>query len=248
MPDTLTVVSVPLSRTGRYGDDIMKMFPHYLHNTASMFSDQSQRRPACVYPRPLSSRSTSWLCDLICCQVPNSFLRPNNWSANLFWTGSHKGVRKDEFECWRRWAFFGNDNSLRCKSDGRVRFLHQHLNNYLYQMCWIVLWLVHCLYFRRKNNFTIVPVMVDRWLQKRKHFMDPFLLLILQIQAICNKLTIKFVRSLKFLKSMVYWWIFRFVISSDFCHWGNRFRYTYYDQEKGAIHQSITNLDKQVVS
>lgn len=36
-----------------------------------------------------------------------------------------------------------------------------------------------------------------------------------------------------------------FVISSDFCHWGNRFRYTYYDQSKGQIYQSIQNLDKQ---
>jgi len=36
-----------------------------------------------------------------------------------------------------------------------------------------------------------------------------------------------------------------FVISSDFCHWGSRFRYTYYDQSKGAIHQSIQNLDRQ---
>ncbi|VDL99977.1 unnamed protein product [Schistocephalus solidus] len=35
-----------------------------------------------------------------------------------------------------------------------------------------------------------------------------------------------------------------FVISSDFCHWGNRFRYTYYDEKHGEIWQSIKNLDK----
>jgi len=35
-----------------------------------------------------------------------------------------------------------------------------------------------------------------------------------------------------------------FVISSDFCHWGNRFRYNYFDQSKGTIHQSIQHLDK----
>jgi AmmeMemoRadiSam system protein B len=35
-----------------------------------------------------------------------------------------------------------------------------------------------------------------------------------------------------------------FVISSDFCHWGNRFRYTYYDETKGPIYQSIQSLDK----
>ena len=30
-----------------------------------------------------------------------------------------------------------------------------------------------------------------------------------------------------------------FVISSDFCHWGDRFRYTYHDKNAGEIHQSI---------
>lgn len=37
-----------------------------------------------------------------------------------------------------------------------------------------------------------------------------------------------------------------FVISSDFCHWGQRFRYTYYDRSCGPIHRSIQNLDKMV--
>jgi len=36
-----------------------------------------------------------------------------------------------------------------------------------------------------------------------------------------------------------------FVISSDFCHWGQRFRYTHYDQECGDIYQSIEALDRQ---
>lgn len=35
-----------------------------------------------------------------------------------------------------------------------------------------------------------------------------------------------------------------FVISSDFCHWGKRFKYTYYDKNCGKIHESIENLDK----
>ncbi|KAK4472444.1 hypothetical protein MN116_003697 [Schistosoma mekongi] len=35
-----------------------------------------------------------------------------------------------------------------------------------------------------------------------------------------------------------------FVISSDFCHWGKRFQYTYYDQSKGPIWQSIQALDE----
>lgn len=36
-----------------------------------------------------------------------------------------------------------------------------------------------------------------------------------------------------------------FVISSDFCHWGKRFRYTHYDKSKGEIYQSIEDLDRQ---
>lgn len=35
-----------------------------------------------------------------------------------------------------------------------------------------------------------------------------------------------------------------FVVSSDFCHWGKRFRYTYYDKSCGKIHESIEKLDK----
>lgn len=35
-----------------------------------------------------------------------------------------------------------------------------------------------------------------------------------------------------------------FIVSSDFCHWGQRFRYTYYDRSCGPIYKSIENLDK----
>lgn len=38
-----------------------------------------------------------------------------------------------------------------------------------------------------------------------------------------------------------------FIISSDFCHWGQRFRYTYYDRNWGEIYQSITRLDRMVM-
>ncbi|KAJ0169260.1 hypothetical protein K1T71_015144 [Dendrolimus kikuchii] len=34
------------------------------------------------------------------------------------------------------------------------------------------------------------------------------------------------------------------VISSDFCHWGLRFRYTWRDSSRGPIYQSIEWLDK----
>ncbi|XP_057524839.1 uncharacterized protein LOC130804429 [Amaranthus tricolor] len=35
-----------------------------------------------------------------------------------------------------------------------------------------------------------------------------------------------------------------FSVSSDFCHWGTRFNYTYYDKKHGAIHKSIEALDR----
>jgi len=35
------------------------------------------------------------------------------------------------------------------------------------------------------------------------------------------------------------------VVSSDFCHWGQRFRYTHYDKSHGDIWQSIERLDRQ---
>jgi len=36
-----------------------------------------------------------------------------------------------------------------------------------------------------------------------------------------------------------------FAISSDFCHWGKRFDYTYYDSNDGPIYKSIEVLDKR---
>eukprot|EP00239_Pterosperma_sp_CCMP1384_P000291 CAMPEP_0197850244 /NCGR_PEP_ID=MMETSP1438-20131217/14748_1 /TAXON_ID=1461541 /ORGANISM="Pterosperma sp., Strain CCMP1384" /LENGTH=247 /DNA_ID=CAMNT_0043463301 /DNA_START=104 /DNA_END=848 /DNA_ORIENTATION=+ len=34
-----------------------------------------------------------------------------------------------------------------------------------------------------------------------------------------------------------------FIISSDFCHWGKRFNFTFYDKRQGPIHKSIEALD-----
>lgn len=39
-----------------------------------------------------------------------------------------------------------------------------------------------------------------------------------------------------------------FIVSSDFCHWGRRFRYTYYNKEHGPVYASIEALDKQGMS
>ena len=38
-----------------------------------------------------------------------------------------------------------------------------------------------------------------------------------------------------------------FVISSDFCHWGKNFRYTYHDKKFKNIWESIQDLDKQAL-
>ncbi|MED6159575.1 hypothetical protein PIB30_043522 [Stylosanthes scabra] len=35
-----------------------------------------------------------------------------------------------------------------------------------------------------------------------------------------------------------------FSVSSDFCHWGSRFNFMYYDKKHGPIHKSIEALDK----
>ncbi|KAH7283526.1 hypothetical protein KP509_34G011500 [Ceratopteris richardii] len=35
-----------------------------------------------------------------------------------------------------------------------------------------------------------------------------------------------------------------FSVSSDFCHWGLRFNYTYYDKKQGPIYKSIEALDR----
>ncbi|TVU30242.1 hypothetical protein EJB05_21852, partial [Eragrostis curvula] len=35
-----------------------------------------------------------------------------------------------------------------------------------------------------------------------------------------------------------------FVVSTDFCHWGSKYKYTYYEEGHGAIHKSIEALDR----
>ena len=37
-----------------------------------------------------------------------------------------------------------------------------------------------------------------------------------------------------------------FVISSDFCHWGARFSFQYYEKSWGEIYESIKKLDEMV--
>uniref|UniRef100_A0A2I3HTW2 Uncharacterized protein n=1 Tax=Nomascus leucogenys TaxID=61853 RepID=A0A2I3HTW2_NOMLE len=39
-----------------------------------------------------------------------------------------------------------------------------------------------------------------------------------------------------------------FVVSSDFCHWGQTFRYSYYDESQGETYRSVEYLDKMGMS
>ena len=39
-----------------------------------------------------------------------------------------------------------------------------------------------------------------------------------------------------------------FVISSDFCHWGSRFRFQFWDKSAGPIHESIRALDYMAIA
>lgn len=75
---------------------------------------------------------------------------------------------------------------------------------------------------RFKDSFTIIPILVGSLSPDR--------------EALYGRLLAPYMADPQTL----------FVISSDFCHWGQRFRYTYYDRSCGPIHRSIQNLDKMV--
>ena len=66
-----------------------------------------------------------------------------------------------------------------------------------------------------RGNFTIVPVMVGSLSPNSEAKYGKIFAKYLQDPSVC------------------------FVISSDFCHWGDRFRYTHYDSSEGEIYQSI---------
>nr|CAI5867676.1 unnamed protein product [Callosobruchus analis] len=71
-----------------------------------------------------------------------------------------------------------------------------------------------------KNQFTIVPILVGSLSPDR--------------EACYGRILSSYLADPKNL----------FIISSDFCHWGHRFRYTYYDRTYGNIYQSIEGLDR----
>ena len=71
-----------------------------------------------------------------------------------------------------------------------------------------------------KDSFTIIPILVGSLSPER--------------EALYGRLLAPYMADPQTL----------FVISSDFCHWGQRFRFTYYDRSCGPIYRSIQNLDK----
>jgi len=71
----------------------------------------------------------------------------------------------------------------------------------------------------QKDNFTVVPILVGS--------------LTLEKEIKYGRIFAKYLADPTNL----------FIISSDFCHWGERFRYTEYDERKGEIHESIKALD-----
>ncbi|XP_072401888.1 protein MEMO1 [Diabrotica undecimpunctata] len=71
-----------------------------------------------------------------------------------------------------------------------------------------------------KNQFTIVPILVGSLSHEK--------------EACYGRILSNYLADPKNL----------FIISSDFCHWGHRFRYTYYDRSYGNIYQSIEGLDR----
>jgi MEMO1 family protein len=73
----------------------------------------------------------------------------------------------------------------------------------------------------RKGKFKIVPIMIGNISsEKEKMYGELLAPYLLQDKTI-------------------------FVISSDFCHWGERFSYTYYDDKCGEIWNSIESLDRK---
>lgn len=124
-----------------------------------------------------------------------------------------------------RWAQHRNALTIYCKSDGRVslsKYFTQFL--FLFRKLWILSKFV-CFFFLTlsfRNQFTIIPILVGS--------------ISSDVEATYGELLAPYLADSQNL----------FVISSDFCHWGKRFSYTYYDESCGPIHKSIERLDKNV--
>lgn len=72
-----------------------------------------------------------------------------------------------------------------------------------------------------KDKFTIIPILVGSLSPEK--------------EALYGKVLSKYLADPQNL----------IVVSSDFCHWGTRFRYTFHDRSWGQIYQSIETLDRK---
>lgn len=72
----------------------------------------------------------------------------------------------------------------------------------------------------KKGNYTVVPVLVGSLTPEK--------------EAVYGQIFAKYLADPQNF----------FVISSDFCHWGQRFNYTFYDKSCGDIWKSIESLDR----
>jgi AmmeMemoRadiSam system protein B len=79
-----------------------------------------------------------------------------------------------------------------------------------------------CVFCSYKDQFTIVPILVGTLSQDR--------------QLRYGRLLLKYLKDPQNL----------FIISSDFCHWGSQFRYTYYDTSYTYVYESIEHVDRTV--
>jgi AmmeMemoRadiSam system protein B len=78
-----------------------------------------------------------------------------------------------------------------------------------------------CVFCSYKDQFTIVPILVGTLSQDR--------------QLRYGRLLLKYLKDPQNL----------FIISSDFCHWGSQFRYTYYDTSYTYVYESIEHVDRK---
>ena len=73
----------------------------------------------------------------------------------------------------------------------------------------------------RANDLKLVPLMVgDVAEDKYRHYAEVLLPLFMDERTV-------------------------FIVSSDFCHWGQRFNFTHTYQDEPVIHRSIERLDRQ---
>lgn len=79
-----------------------------------------------------------------------------------------------------------------------------------------------CFLCSYKDKFTIVPILVGSLSPEK--------------EALYGKVLAKYLADPQNL----------IVVSSDFCHWGQRFRYTFHERSWGQIYQSIEALDRKV--